>query len=368
MDEFDLDVRKAAVALVLALVLAGAAFALVGEAAQFARIGTVLARAEKLWLPLCVVGQLLAYAGYVLAYRDAARASGGPRFGLWTAARIVVFGSGADVLGASVGGLAVDFWALHRSGAGTHTAARRVLALGTIEWLGLSAYACAAAALVLITGARAPRAMALAWLIVIPACLLAAAWFTSAARVERFTRLPRRRSVSQAPLRRRMVEAVRVRLQTALADAIAGVVLVRHLLSHPIRYRGAALGYPIYWAGDILVLYAALRAFGVRPDLIPLVLAYATSFVISALPLPAGGAGGIEAGMAFALHSLGIPLASALLATFVYRLVTFWLPLLPALLLLPSIRELQAKLPRVPHTHPDRDEAFPFRPGEEAVS
>ena len=207
MGEFDLDLRKAALALVLAFVLAGATFALVGEAAQFAHIGSALRRAEKLWLPLCLVGQLLAYAGYVLAYRDAARASGGPRFGLWTTARIVVFGSGADVLGASVGGLAVDFWALHRSGAGTHTAARRVLALGTIEWLGLSAYACAAAALVLITGAHAPLAMALSWLIVVPTCLLAAGWFTSATRVERFTRLPHRRSATGEPVRRHLVTA-----------------------------------------------------------------------------------------------------------------------------------------------------------------
>lgn len=44
----------------------------------------------------------------------------------------------------------------------------------------------------------------------------------------------------------------------------------------------------------MLTLYGALRAFGVHPNVITMVLAYATSYVISALPLPAGGAGGIE--------------------------------------------------------------------------
>jgi uncharacterized membrane protein YbhN (UPF0104 family) len=363
--EPNIDARKALLLAALALVLAAAAFTLVGEVAHFGRIHTALQRVNKLWLPVCVVGQLLAYAGYVLAYRDAARASGGPRFDFWTTARVVIFGQGASALGASVGGLAVDFWAVQRTGTKPHTAARRVLALGTIEWTVLSTYACAAAALVLITGARAPLAMSLAWLIVVPTCAALALWFTSPARVQSVVELPQRRRASQAGLVARTWSWVREKAQEGLADAIAGVVLVRHLLSHPLRYRGGAIGYPIYWASDLLVLYAGLRAFGVHPNLIPLVLAYATSFVISALPLPAGGAGGIEAGMAFALHSVGIPLAPALLGIFVYRLVTFWLPIAPSLLPLPSVRQLQRELPHIPHTRPHRDEAISFRPASE---
>jgi len=41
-----------------------------------------------------------------------------------------------------------------------------------------------------------------------------------------------------------------------------------------------------------------------------------------------------------------VPLAPALLAALVYRFFTFWLPLLPALLLLPSIKQLSDDLPR----------------------
>jgi uncharacterized protein (TIRG00374 family) len=242
-----------------------------------------------------------------------------------------------------------------------------VLALGTIEWTVLSAYACAAAAIVLVAGYRAPLAMSLAWLTVVPACATLALWFTSPVRVRRFTRLPQRSSEESSGLARAL-SWTRQRLEAGLADAIAGVVLVRHLLAHPVRYHGGALGYPIYWAGDMLVLYAALRGFGVHPQVVPLVLAYATSFVISALPLPAGGAGGIEAGMALALSSIGIALAPALLAVFVYRLVTFWLPIVPALILLPSVRQLQRELPSVPHTQPDRDETISFRPRREAPS
>ena len=356
-----IETRKALIGAVVALLLAGAAFAIIGQAAQFGKLQSAIARADKPWLVLCLAGQLLSYVGYVLAYRDAARAAGGPDFDLLTVARVVVFGSGASVLGASVGGLAVDYWALRRTGTKAHTAARRVLALGTIEWIVLSLYACSAAVLVLVIGEGAPLAMAVAWLTVVPACVLGALWFTSPRRVKRFTDRPPPPARPAAEGLTRALITIRGHARAALGDAIAGVLLVRHLLSHPIRYKGGALGYPIYWAGDMLTLYAGLRCFGVHASVIPLVLAYASGYVISALPLPAGGAGGIEAAISLTLHAIGIPLAPALLGAFVYRIFTFWLPVIPALILLPSIHQLQDKLPEIPHTDPDSDERIDFR-------
>ncbi|HZT53513.1 MAG TPA: lysylphosphatidylglycerol synthase domain-containing protein, partial [Gaiellaceae bacterium] len=72
-------------------------------------------------------------------------------------------------------------------------------------------------------------------------------------------------------------------------------------------------------------------------------------YVVTALPLPAGGSGGVEAGLAFSLNAVGIPLAQALLATLVYRAFTLWIPIAPALALLPQVRSLDEELPRVPH-------------------
>ncbi len=362
-----IDRRKALIGVVLALLLAGAAFAVLGQVTHFGKLGAVAGRAEKVWLLVALLGQLLAYLGYILAYRDVARASGGPCFGLATTARIVVFGLGASVLGASVGGLAVDYWALRRTGTAGPVATRRVLAVGTIEWTVLSLYATGAGIVVLLLRVPAPSAMAIAWLVAVPSCVAGALWFTSPKRVQRFIDLrPRPHSGPRGHLRR-AVDWVVNAARSSAGNAISGVVLVRHLLAHPLRYRGGAIGYPIYWAGDMLTLYAAVRAFGVPIDVAALVLAYATSFVISALPLPAGGAGGIEAAMALALHAVGVPLAPALLGVFVYRLITFWLPVLPALALLPSLRRLNQMLPTVPHTAPDADEEVSFRPGEQPV-
>jgi len=354
--------RHALLAAAAAVLLAAAAFTLIGHAADFGRLQRSAARADRPWLAVCLAGQILSYLGYILAYRDAARASGGPRFGLGVVARVVIFGSGASVLGASVGGLAVDYWALRRTGTGAHTAARRVLALGTIEWTVLSAYACSAAALALITGTPAPLPMAVGWLVIVPACVLGARWCTSPRRVRRFTDPPPAPAqCADRQVHVRVLVRTREHLRAALGDAIAGVLLVRHLLSHPPRYPGATLGYPIYWAADMLTLYAALRAFGAHPNVITMVLAYATSYVISALPLPAGGAGGIEAGISLALHAVGIPLAPALLAAFVYRVFTFWLPIVPALALLPSVHQLRDQLPSIPHSDPDSDVGLDFR-------
>lgn len=357
-----LDKRKALIALVLALLLAGGAMTALGQATHLGELERAARRAHKLWLVPCVFGQLLAYVGYVLAYHDAARADGGPRFSYPVTAQIVVFGAGAAVFGASVGGLAVDYWALRRTGTAPHVASRRVLAVGTIEWTVLSIYAWTAAALALIFGLNVPLVMSLAWLCVVPACVLAAIWFTSPRRVERFVN-PRQRL--HEPQHGRIVSlaiSIENKVRVGLDDAIAGVIFVRHLISHPLRYLGGAIGYPIYWAGDMLTLYSAVRGFGSDPNVIALIVAYATSFVISALPLPVGGAGGIEATITLALHAIGIPLASALLAVLVYRIITFWLPILPALMLLPRLRRLHETLTSVPHTRRDSDERISFRP------
>jgi uncharacterized membrane protein YbhN (UPF0104 family) len=57
----------------------------------------------------------------------------------------------------------------------------------------------------------------------------------------------------------------------------------------------------------------------------------------------------VEAGLAFSLHSVGVPLAIALVATLVYRFFTLWLPLGIAALALTQVRKLSEELPLVEH-------------------
>jgi uncharacterized membrane protein YbhN (UPF0104 family) len=343
-----LEKRRAVLTAGIALLLAVGAITLVGEVADFDDVLASLENADKAWFPVCVAGLVAAYSGYILGYREVARMHGGPRLPLWTVARIVGIGFGANVLGSAAGGLAVDFWALRRAGAGTHESARRVLGFNTLEWALLGTFAAVAAMFVLAgRGQGAPLAMTLPWIVAIPLCVAAAAWVSSPKRVRRFTQLEAatpKRGPGPAGWSRWLLAKGR----TGLADAIGGVVVVRHLVTHPRAHPAGVFGFALYWFGHLLTLYAALRAFTeTRLVLAALVLAFATGYVATALPLPGGGSGGIEAALAFSLHGVGVPLAPALLSVLVYRFFTFWLPILPALALLPTLKQLDRELPQL---------------------
>jgi uncharacterized membrane protein YbhN (UPF0104 family) len=258
-----------------------------------------------------------------------ARVGGGPIIEYRLLVRVVAVGFGAFVLATGAGGLAVDWWALRRAGAEPHEAARRVLALNTLQWASLSAGAWIAALAVLAgAGNEAPLGATLAWLVLVPACVLAAAWVSAPARAPRLTDLERGG-----------------RIRDAFADAVAGVVLVRMLILRPREHLAGVLGFPAYWCGHMACLWAGLRAFEVRIGVASLVLAFATGYVASALPLPAGGAGGVDAAMAFSLHMVGVPLSAALLGVIAYRIFSFWLPIVPALIALPGLGRLRDELP-----------------------
>jgi putative heme transporter len=348
-DAFGIGRRRLIISIAVAALLVAGATAIVGEAADYHRLAQAATRASLAWLPLCACGELLAYAGYILAYRDVARVGGGPRLSPWTATRVVVLGFGAFAVGSGAGGLAADFWALHRASDRPHQSARRVLGMNTLEWAVLSFAAWAAALLLVLgVGSGAPAAMTIAWLAVVPVCVVLAIWCTQPSRVERFTRIRPGRERPHGRDLHAWAGWLAARARNGLADAIGGVVAVRRIVRGARRYPAGVVGFPIYWAGDVLTLYAALRAFGVSVGVAALVLAYASGYVIAALPLPAGGAGATEATLASTVHLIGVPFAPALLAAVLYRIFSFWLPIIPALLFLPLAQGLAEDLDRTP--------------------
>jgi uncharacterized membrane protein YbhN (UPF0104 family) len=102
----------------------------------------------------------------------------------------------------------------------------------------------------------------------------------------------------------------------------------------------------LYWIGDIASLWAALHAFGARPPLAALVLAYATGYLVQSIPLPLIATSGVDAATVFLLNVIGVPLDIALVSVVAHRVFAFWLPVIPgsvfALLLPRSGRELAA--------------------------
>jgi uncharacterized membrane protein YbhN (UPF0104 family) len=309
-----------AVALVVAVGIA------IGKAASYAELLHELRGAETRWFAVCLGGEVVRYGGYLVVYRAVAAADGGPVLRFGTALRVVAAGFGVLIVATGAGALAVDYWALRRAGASPFEALARVLGLNTIEWAVLSGAATvAAAALLLGVGPDVPRGALLPWLLIVPSCFVLAFWLTAPGRRDRLAD-PERGG----------------KLRRAFAAAIKGVVLIRPLLSRPTP---ALAGAAAYWTGDVLCLWGGLRAFGVHLGLAALVLAYSTGYLVAALPLPAGGAGGVDAAMTYALTLVGVPLAPALLATLAYRLFNFWLPLVPTLIVLPSMGRLARELP-----------------------
>jgi uncharacterized protein (TIRG00374 family) len=79
---------------------------------------------------------------------------------------------------------------------------------------------------------------------------------------------------------------------------------------------------------DVAALQAAIFATGAgfHPSLT--VLAYVAAAVLAMIPLTPGGVGFVEAGLTGMLTLIGATGAQAVLATLLYRLFSYWLPML----------------------------------------
>jgi uncharacterized membrane protein YbhN (UPF0104 family) len=272
------------------------------------------------WLGVSFAGELAAYLGYVLTIRDVARVDDGPEMDFGQSLRTVVGGFGVFAATRSSGGFAVDYSAFRRAGAGKRDAASRVLALGFLEYavLGIAALA-ASAALYLRLDGHASNGLTLPSLTIVPLFFLAF-WVTSPKRVRRLSRSSR----GSGWLRR------------TLANSVRGTANLRTLLTSPREHGLGVAGSALYWAGDIVCLWAALQLVGGHKITVAaLVLAYTGGYILTRRALPAGGAGFVEVALTFALVAMGARFIPALIGVLVYRLFNFWLPILPALALMP---------------------------------
>ncbi len=285
----------------------------------------IYTRHSWFWLFVCLAGELLAYAGYVLTIRDMASVDGGARMSMKLSAEAVVGGFGVFAATRASGGFAVDYWAFRRTGAARREAITRVLGLGILEYSILSIAALVASALLYFDlDGGAGDGVTLPSLVVIPVFALAL-WATSPRRVKRLSR-------ARTGL-----------VQHTLADSVAGAGYVRDMLASPRENGLGVLGNVAYWTGDILCLWAALQIVNGRLSVAAIVLAYSGGYVLTRRALPAGGAGLVEIALTFALVGMGMNFVPALVGVIIYRLFNFWLPIVPALILLPALRDLRAR-------------------------
>ena len=80
---------------------------------------------------------------------------------------------------------------------------------------------------------------------------------------------------------------------------------------------------------DLLSLDLVFLALRYQPGFGPLAVAYAAANIASAIPLTPGGLGVIEVTLVAVTVGFGAPRATAVLAVLGYRIVNYWLPLIP---------------------------------------
>jgi uncharacterized membrane protein YbhN (UPF0104 family) len=307
---------------VLALFIAlGFALALgttvgVAWAAGFGDVLHRLGHPDPFWIPLALAGQVVAYFGYMVAYREVARVERGPELGMMKLAAVVFTGFGVFV---AHGGFSADVVALRGTGISRREARVRVMGLGALEYVVLAPAVCVCAIIVLAHGSHKPNlGLTLPWAIAVPLGFVAAFWA-----------LRYHRKWSQAG-----------GLRGAIGQGLDAVAVVRNLLRDPVRHGSAFVGMGLYWIGEIFSLAAALHAFGSpRPAVAALIIGYATGYALTRRTLPLAGAGVVEALLPFALVWAGASLAAAVLAVFVYRFFNLWLPLIPAVVGMRVLRQ-----------------------------
>lgn len=78
---------------------------------------------------------------------------------------------------------------------------------------------------------------------------------------------------------------------------------------------------------DYAALVAALLAFGAHARPSEVLLAYVVAQTLALIPITPGGLGFVESGLTTFLVLIGVSADTALIATLLYRLVSFWLPI-----------------------------------------
>jgi hypothetical protein len=93
------------------------------------------------------------------------------------------------------------------------------------------------------------------------------------------------------------------------------------------RWKRALLATVGRWILDYMTLLAALAAIGSHPRPSLVLLAFCGARALANIPVTPGGLGFVEAGLTAMLVLAGVDAGDAVVATFAYRLFSYWLPL-----------------------------------------
>jgi hypothetical protein len=222
--------------------------------------------------------------------------------------------------GAAAGG-AMQFDMLRQAGIGTTRAATSVTAVSLISTATLLGLPVISIVVILATGAPVDRNLFRVGSIAVLACCVALA----GGAVLLFADRPLEwLGVLVQRVRNRLLKR-REPLTGLPAHLVEERDLVRRVLG--AGWWRALLYSAGNWLLDLTALLIALAAVGAQPRASVVLLAYVVAAFLGMIPLTPGGLGFVEAGLLGTLGLAGIGTDQALLATLVYRLAAYWLPM-----------------------------------------
>jgi len=295
-------------------------------------VGDALDRIDEAkwyWLVVAVGFNAFSFASYTMLFRGVL---GGReeqddlyrRLDMRVSYQITMSGFMATILfsAAGAGGVALTYWALRKAGMERRRAACRMVAFTVLLY---SMYALALIVFgVLLRSGVLPGDHPAGGTIVpaaVAGVLLAFAVLVSLVPEDAERRI---RKLGRRGARWARVAAAIVRVPATLASGVRTAIAY---LRHPKRQAAAVLGAMGWWAGNIGILWGCFEAFGVSLPIGVLVQGYFLGMIANLAPSPAGGVGTVDAGMIGAFALFGVPVADAIPAVLMFRVIGFWLPI-----------------------------------------
>ena len=297
-----------------------------------------LGKADRVWVVVALVFNLLAFASYVALFRGVV---GENLVHLtWSESyQITMAGLAATRLfsAGGAGGIVLTYWALRKAGMPRRQSATRMLAFLVLLY-AVYMLTVIIDGILLRTGVfNGPNP---AGLTIVPAAIAGALILVFLLIALVPTDLERR---MRAQTSGRRFSVLLQRLATVPASIAAGVRTAIDFVRNPSRGGLAIVGAIGFWAANIGILWASFHAFEVEVPLGVIVQGFFVGMVANLIPFVPGGVGAVDAGLIGTFVLFGYPGSEVFAAVLVYRLIAFWLPIPPGIVAFFQLRRTAAR-------------------------
>jgi uncharacterized protein (TIRG00374 family) len=290
-----------------------------------------VARGEPIWIAIALAFGIAMFVAYVALFKgvvgDAVKLRWSESYEITMAglAATRVFSAGG------AGGIVLTYWALRKAGMEARATASRMVAFNVVLY---AVYMLTMLINGILLSAGVFPGPAPSGMTVVPAAfaggvILIFLLFTLVPGdlEERFSRASQENFVGR----------IASRLATVPSTLAVGTREAIRFIREPSQGGLTIFGAIGFWAAQIAILWACFKAFGANVPLAVVVQGFFVGMLANLLPLP-GGVGGVDAGMIGAFVIFGFPGNAVFAAVFVYRLIAFWLPILPGVVAFLQLR------------------------------